>query len=300
MTDTAPAAARADLHWNPHRHTDDCWWDHREARMICPPRSPDPAGPDARPDGCPAARSAATEAAADPRAGAGPDAGAPAEPDDPPLVDTRDMIVVHTALLREFRLAPLAVARVRPADRRGRRRVDAHLRLLCDLLHHHHTGEDTLLWPPLRAVLPPAGVALLDEADGQHQALDAALERVADRRRRWVAAARPDDRDDLCTALRDLHALLAEHLDTEERDLLPLAAAHLTPAQWAAVGAAGAASVPRSKLLLVFGMFWYEGDPAVLAAMLADAPPPVRSVVPRVAPRSYARYARRVYGAATP
>lgn len=280
MTDTAPATPHVDLGWDPHRHTNACWWDHREARMICPPGSPDPAG------------QAAT--------GAGANAGAAAERDDRPLVDTRDMVVVHTALLREFRLAPLAVARVRPTDRRGRRRVDAHLRLLGDLLHHHHTGEDTLLWPPLRAVLPPAGVALLDEADGQHQALDAALERVAEHRRQWAADAREDDRDELCAALRDLHALLAEHLDTEERELLPLAAAHLTPDQWAAVGAAGAASVPRSKLLLVFGMFWYEGDPGVLAAMLADAPPPVRSLVPRIAPRSYARYARRMYGTATP
>ena len=37
-------------------------------------------------------------------------------PTDPDLVDTRDMVVVHTAMLREFRLAPAAVRRLPPAS----------------------------------------------------------------------------------------------------------------------------------------------------------------------------------------
>jgi hypothetical protein len=68
------------------------------------------------------------------------------------------MLVVHTALLREFRLAAPAVARV-PVGRRGQsRRVGRHLELLCDLLHHHHHGEDELLWPVLRRRLSPDAV----------------------------------------------------------------------------------------------------------------------------------------------
>ncbi len=104
----------------------------------------------------------------------------------------------------------------------------------------------------------------------------------------------------LLTALDELLGLLVTHLDTEERELLPLAAAHLTPAQWAAVGAAGAASVPKSKMLLVFGMFAYEGDPDVLRTMLESAPPPARGIVPLLAPRIYARYARRLHGTPRP
>ena len=216
------------------------------------------------------------------------------------MVDVRDMIVVHTAMLREFRLAPSAVARVPEGARRAARHLDAHLALLCDLLHHHHSGEDELLWPPLRTVLPPAGQALLNDAEAQHVGIDEALDQVNTARTRWVADVDNATRTHLVAALHRLHALLAEHLDTEERTLLPLAAAHLTPAQWAAVGEAGAASVPKAKMLLVFGMFAYEGDPQVLADMLRPAPPPVRVIVPLAAPRIYARHANRIYGTPRP
>ncbi|GLZ50149.1 hypothetical protein Acsp06_63340 [Actinomycetospora sp. NBRC 106375] len=221
-------------------------------------------------------------------------------PAERPVVDVRDMVVVHTALLREFRLAPAAVGRVPAGARRAAVRVDRHLGLLCDLLHHHHAGEDELLWPPLRAQAPARSGVLLAEAEAQHEGLDAALGSVADARRAWVERAELDARDALVEALRELHRLLAEHLDTEERTLLPLAAAHLTEAQWRAVGEAGAAAVPASAMLLVFGMFAYEGDPEVLAGMLADAPAPVRALVPRLAPRVYARRAARVHGTARP
>ena len=210
------------------------------------------------------------------------------------------MIVVHTAMLREFRLAPAAVARVPTGARRRIRRVDAHIELMCDLLHHHHSGEDELLWPPLRTVLTAAGQALLDEAEGQHADIDRAIGDVQDARRSWAQSVDEDSRTELCSALHRLHHLLTTHLDAEERDLLPLAAAHLTPAQWAAVGHAGAAAVPKSKLLLVFGMFSYEGDPNVVSDMLCSAPAAVRLTVPRLAPRVYAGYARRIHGTARP
>lgn len=246
-----------------HQHTTACWWDHREARLICTSPPPTPAL-------------------------------------EQPMVDVRDMIVVHTAMLREFRLAPSAVARVPTGARRAAHRVDAHLRLVCDLLHHHHSSEDQLLWPPLRTLLPPAGQTLLDDAEAQHAGIDQALDQVNTARTRWITRVSDTSRDELVAALRRLHELLAEHLDTEERTLLPLAAAHLTPAQWAAVGAAGAASVPTSKMLLVFGMFAYEGDPQVLTDMLRPAPPPIRLIVPLAAPRVYARHAKRIYGTTSP
>ena len=216
------------------------------------------------------------------------------------MVDVRDMIVVHTAMLREFRLAPRAVARVTAGEHRAARRVNAHLELLCNLLHHHHAGEDKLLWPPLRALLTADGQARLDEAEAQHADIDAALCLVNTARRGWTDLGDDGIRDELITALIHLHRLLVAHLDTEERDLLPLAAAHLTPGQWAALGEAGAASVPTSKMLLVFGMFAYEGDHEVLATMLHSAPPPARAIVPLLAPRIYARYAKRIHGTPRP
>lgn len=224
----------------------------------------------------------------------------PAATDERPLVDVRDMIVVHTAMLREFRLAPSCVARVPAGAHRATRRANAHLGLLGDLLHHHHAGEDELLWPPLRAVLSADGQARLDEAEAQHADIDAALRLVHNARHRWTQAGDDSTRDQLIAALHHLHKLLVVHLDAEERDLVPLAAAHLTPGQWAAVGEAGAASIPKSKMLLVFGMLAYEGDPDILTAMLHSAPLPAKAIVPLLAPRVYARYAKRIHGTPRP
>ena len=210
------------------------------------------------------------------------------------------MIVVHTALLREFRLAPGAVRGV-PIDARARAAViDRHLGLICDLLHHHHAGEDRLLWPLLRARLPQRAVAHLDEAEAQHAGLDEALRSVAVARRDWVQQVDAERRDALIEALETLYHLLATHLDAEERTLLPLAATYLTEAEWRAVGEAGAAAIPKTKMPLVFGLFSYEGDPEVLTTMLQHAPPLPRLLVPVLAPRLYAHHAARVHGTSRP
>ena len=58
--------------------------------------------------------------------------------------------------------------------------------------------------------------------------------------------------------------------------------------------------VRKSQLPLVFGMLQYEGDPDVIAMMLAHAPAPARLLMPFLAPRAFARYAVRVHGTATP
>jgi hypothetical protein len=41
-----------------------------------------------------------------------------------------------------------------------------------------------------------------------------------------------------------------------------------------------------------------EADPEVIRQMLAHAPLPVRVLLPRLAPRVYTRYVRKVYGPA--
>lgn len=248
-----------------HRHTTGCFWSHERADWVC---------------------------AIEPQAGRC-NSGRP-------LVDVRDMLVVHTALLREFRLAPDAVARVPAGARRRAHAVERHLSLLGDLLHHHHAGEDKLLWPPLRTRLSPAALALLEEGASQHAGIERALGDVVTARRAWVDRVDVGSRDVLVEALQTLSSLLAEHLDAEERTLLPLAAAHLTESEWRAVGEAAATSIPKRTLPLVFGMFAYEGDPEVVAGMLHAAPALPRLIVPRIAPRLYARRAAQVHGTRRP
>lgn len=217
-----------------------------------------------------------------------------------PLVDIRDMLVVHTALLREFRLAPYAVMHTRVGDRRRAGSVSRHIQLVSDLLHHHHKGEDTLLWPHLRARTPTEQTAIFDEIDAQHTELDAALHRVHDLHSAWAEVPDDDRRSRLAIALTELHHRLGAHLDLEERTVLPLAAAYLTTTEWLAVGEAAVAEIPKTALPLVFGMFAYEVDATVLRDMLSAAPPIPRALLPVLAPRVYARRARQIHRTATP
>ena len=65
--------------------------------------------------------------------------------------DTDDMLMIHASFRREFALAP-SLARATPPGARARaRRVADHLALIAKSLHDHHAGEDTVLWPALRA-----------------------------------------------------------------------------------------------------------------------------------------------------
>lgn len=223
-----------------------------------------------------------------------------ANQDSPTGVDVRDMVVVHTAMLREFRLAPSAVQRVDAGNQKQAAVVDDHLALLCDLLHHHHSGEDELLWPVLGPRLTETQRAMVTVAESQHDGIGQALGAVEWARGEWRRDVDLTTAAALAENLGTLHRLLAEHLEAEERNLLPLASTYLTEVEWGAIGAAGAAGVPKSSMLLVFGMFAYEGDPVVLASMLHKAPPPVRFLVPRLAPRAYARHALKIHGTRRP
>lgn len=219
---------------------------------------------------------------------------------DRPLVDTSVMPTIHSFLRREVRLAGGVVRRVAPHDVRRAAVVDDHLGFLMDSLHHHHTIEDEWMWPVLLKKVPEELAPIVHLMEQQHAGVDAAITGIADVRRVFRAAALPADRDHLAGLLDDLHAALVEHLEAEEHHLLPIAARTMTQAEWDAMGTAGKAGTPRGRAALVFGMFAYEGDPEVVRGMLADAPAPVRALVPRLARRAFRKHAREIHGTATP
>ncbi|NJC71928.1 hemerythrin domain-containing protein [Planosporangium thailandense] len=218
----------------------------------------------------------------------------------PEQVDTRDMLVIHTALRREYRLAPALVRTVAPRDTTRACDVSEHLEFLNGMLHHHHSGEDRLLWPKLLERVPAEVAPTVELMEQQHHGIHDAMEQVNAAMARWREHATTADRDQLADSLDRLNARLTEHLAAEEEHILPLAARSLTPAEWGQLGEEGMAGVPKNQRALVFGMLMYEGDPQVIAEMLAHAPRLLRFVLPTLARRAYGRYARRVHGTPTP
>ncbi|WP_405765236.1 hemerythrin domain-containing protein [Actinacidiphila glaucinigra] len=217
---------------------------------------------------------------------------------DEPMADTRDMYMAHAALRREFRLLPDLIRSVAPGDTRRADVVGSHAALVCRVLHTHHEGEDKLLWPKL---VERAGVdaeAIVPTMERQHHAIDELHNEVTGRLVAWRSTG--EDGEALAEAFERLLTVLIQHMSLEEKEILPLAAKHVTAAEWHQLGEHGMENTPKKDLPLVFGMAMYEGDPEVIKAVLATAPLPVRMIVPVLGRRRYAAHARQVHGTVRP
>lgn len=219
---------------------------------------------------------------------------------DTTLLDTREMLVVHSLFRRELRLAAGLVRRVQPGDARRAKGVADHLGLVEEVLHHHHVAEDELLWPLLVQRVPEELAPVVQLMEAQHHKVDSLLGEVGRLRPSWACTPDPERTGELADLYDQLYIHTAEHLDAEESRVLPLVARCITAEEWEALGEAGRNGIKRSDTALVFGMMMYEGDPQVVAAMLAPAPLPVRVLVPRLGRRAYRRHALAVHGTATP
>lgn len=219
---------------------------------------------------------------------------------DHPLLDTSEMLVVHAMFCRELGLAGGLVRGVPVGDRRRAALVSAHLDLVETVLHHHHSSEDRLLWPRLLERVPDELAPVVELMEVQHQRVDELLAVIGTARPAWAAA--PDDGtgERLAAHYDALYSALAEHLEAEERRVLPLVARCITESEWAELGEAGRSGIAGKNMPLVFGMLMHDADPAIITRMLAPAPAPVRVLVPRLGRRAYRRHALRVHGTPTP
>ena len=146
-------------------------------------------------------------------------------------------------------------------------------------LHNHHAAEDDDLWPVLRRKLPdPAELAAVDAMVEEHRHIPAALADVD-------AAVRCGG--DLTTPVGRLSTLVRDHLEHEERDVLPLLERRLTRAEWRAfLLTERARRSPRERPEF---LTWIldDADDKDAAAVLAELPPPARLVYRLVLRRRY-------------
>ncbi|MGV0782232.1 hemerythrin domain-containing protein [Mycolicibacterium sp. XJ775] len=155
-----------------------------------------------------------------------------------PAPDLLGITLAHRAMLADLlRLGDLAAA-VRDRDvicTPGRARViSRYIELLCDSIHHHHTTEDTVLWPVVQASV--GDHVDLSELIDDHAALGPRLEQLRAR----AAAFRLSMGDRhiagfMAIELAELAALLTEHINDEEMEVFPLITEHVSVADWAAV-----------------------------------------------------------------
>lgn len=216
------------------------------------------------------------------------------------LTDVRMMAVAHTSFRRELKLSVPAVRSVAPGDIRRAGQVAEHVELFLDLVHHHHTIEDELLWDRLTARVPDQLAPLITQMEDQHTEVARLLGRCPTLVSAWRSSASATDRTRLADHLSELSAALCEHLDTEEAQVLPLMAQHITPEEWQHFTERGMEAIPKGMVLVGFGMMLYEGDPAAIALEIAKLPAPLRAILPVLARHAFRRYARRIHGTPTP
>ena len=209
------------------------------------------------------------------------------------LTDVQDMVVVHRVFRREFRIIPELVREVPPGDTARAAVIAGHARLLLQGLHGHHVGEDELLWPKLLERAAP-DAELIHRMEGQHERVAEAIERLGPALDRWEAEARSDVGEEVAAAFDELRTALLEHLDDEEEHILPIAARHVSQAEWNALGEHGIAMLKAKDRPLLFGSIAEEASKEELAAILSIAPPPVRLLARTLFPWQYRRYITRV------
>jgi iron-sulfur cluster repair protein YtfE (RIC family) len=217
------------------------------------------------------------------------------EPTAHSLTDVRDMVIVHRAFRRELLLSSRLVRAVTAGDTARAGVLARHVRLVLTGLHLHHTSEDELLWPKLLQRATPSG-DLVRRMEAQHHRVEDLIDRLGPALTRWEAEARPAVAHEVSGTLEELHHVLVEHLDEEEREILPLAARHLTTEEWDALGEHGLAGMSRSQLPLMFGMVIEDATPEERAFMLSHVPAPVRLLLRTVFARRYRRYVSDVRG----
>jgi len=210
-----------------------------------------------------------------------------------PYADTRHMYQVHAMFRREFALLPALVRSVPAKDTERAQAAAGHIRLVNRVLHHHHAGEDEVLWPLLLARAPRDIDPVVHLMEGHHRGIENILAETEALLDTWSGNAAGQDGESLAEALEQLAVVLFEHMGLEEKLVLPLAERHIFATEWEKMVADGAAAIPPDVGPVLAGMLMYEGGVDVL-------PSEMRAVLAELAPPAYAAHCERVHGTAAP
>ncbi|MGO4255995.1 hemerythrin domain-containing protein [Marmoricola sp. RAF53] len=201
--------------------------------------------------------------------------------------------VVHAAVRRDLGRFDQALAAF-PADSRSR--ADQLKRAWDNFeeeLYYHHTYEETLFWPALQEV--GADLSLVQDLDGEHDAMREALEAASDVMARFHQCPSADEADRARKAVAHLSDVLLDHLAHEERDLEPISARYHDSAPMKAA----LKKVQKAHQGRMGNFFAWLQDGATAddrAGLRKQVPGPVVFAITAVAGRHYRRDIASVWG----
>jgi hypothetical protein len=210
----------------------------------------------------------------------------------PPAPDVRDMLAVHGALRDTLVAAPGLFRSLQPGDTdRGAMLQNFYVNIM-SLLHGHHDGEESLLFPKLAE-------RCADERDlvariaAQHHDVETLMQSCTTALDSWNPAHLTAGAE-LGALLGELGAGLEEHFEEEERAVLPLAAVHLSAPEWGELPGHAMRNFTGDKLWLILGLINERMTPSQRASMMVHMPPPVAEMWTNVGVHSYAALMEQV------
>jgi Hemerythrin HHE cation binding domain len=185
--------------------------------------------------------------------------------------DVTMMFVVHNALRRD--LDRMQAAAAQTDDPAACMALRAGWATFSRYLTVHHTAEDEMLWPPMRAKLVDRTdkTDLLVEMADEHSPLDPVLREIDD----YLAQGSSSR---LLALFDELAAMLTVHLDHEEAAPLPLVQETLTSREWKAFGDEQRRRIGMNGAGWFFPWLLDDTSQATRDKVLDIVPPPLRLV----------------------
>jgi DUF438 domain-containing protein len=112
----------------------------------------------------------------------------------------------------------------------------------------------------------------------------------------WRADPTPATSSVLSDQIGEFLLVLEEHLDEEERVVVPLIDRYLTEAEWEDVGKRGFEKFTPAQRWIATGQMVEVATPEETAMMFSQLPPPVKVLWQLVGKRKYRRYITSVRG----
>jgi hypothetical protein len=198
--------------------------------------------------------------------------------------DLTNFLMAHAGMRVEYGRLATACTAVR--DAAHAELIESQIALVLDVLHHHHTVEDELVWPRLVERAPEEAPKLHD-LESQHEHIDPLIRAAGDV---TVPLA------ERAPVLRALHEALNAHLDQEERDAVPLILTCLTRGDWHEVEERASAGVGRKRMPLVYGWLVSAAPDELREKATEDVPTVVEWLFRLFWWPSYRRRFERLYG----
>lgn len=203
--------------------------------------------------------------------------------------DTSTMRIVHNALRRDLTRARGVLSTAPYPHPVQRRALAEHLDWMMGFLHHHHSGEDTGLYPLVR-LRDPDAAALLDEMDADHHRIGPGMDALRHAAGEYRDSA--EAREAVAAGIDDLTEVLFPHLEREENELMPVVAATITQGEWMAW--MQSLAVGPAAELADEGLWIMEGQDAEDRRLIAEIVPPIpRWIILNVFSRGYRKAAFR-------